>query len=337
LVTNLPLPDNIKRPPEMTIKLQEQVVQVRPTSPSLPMTSPLTMESNSNTNVLQGDLERRSANPPQMNSVAMNLTTPSSEAGIPRIVSDQTWISNMLKLLGIEHEQQTAKLAEKPELFNDRLNLEKQFMGKADGLMQDRVQAEIIRQAQATPWDSIKSVLMQMSMMDDLPPAMRESAQQLLQHITGQQLFMTADRSSHFSHLTLFLPLYDEEGAQTAAINIQSRKGKRGEIDAENCRMLFDLNMKSLGDTLVDVQVTNKIVSIQLHNDHPLISQLLEEGRESISNALQKVGYQLSSVKNVPYPEPSKSTDEASVNHSVKSAKSSLYSAKPYKGMDVRI
>lgn len=343
LASNLSLPENVARPPEMTLRLQEQVMQLKPASPTSaliaqpPNQSISNTTASANTNVLQGDHEQRNTNQQPIHVSVNSTMASSSEAGVPRVASDQTWISNILKLLGIEHEQQTAKLTGKPDIFNERLNFEKQFSGKVDGLLHDRIQADIVRQAQATPWDSIKSVIMQMRLMEELPPALRENAQQLLQHITGQQLFMTADRSSHFSHLTLFFPLLDEDGDQTAAINIQSRKGKHGEIDAENCRMLFDLNMNSLGNTLIDVQVTNKIISLQVHNDHPFISQLLEEGRESISEALHKVGYQLSSVKSVPYPEPSNSSEKANINPNVNAAKSSLYSAKPYKGMDVRV
>lgn len=244
-----------------------------------------------------------------------------------------TWVSSVLKALGIEHEQQLLKILEKPELFSQRTQMEKLNL-TADNI-HDRISAELVRQTQYSPLDSMKSLLMQMQASDEFPLSMRENVQQLLQQITGQQLFLAADRSSQFSHMTLFIPLLDENGSQTAAINIQSRKGKRGEIDANNCRLLFDLNMKTLGAALVDVSITNKIISLQVHNDHPLISELLASSKEEMTAAFQQLGYHFSSVKCVPFPE--KSVKDTNEQFNGNGVKASLYNSRPYKGVDIRV
>ncbi|MBW7462294.1 hypothetical protein K0U00_50405, partial [Paenibacillus sepulcri] len=109
-----------------------------------------------------------------------------------------------------------------------------------------------------------------------VPQALKDTAQQLVQHITGQQLLLTPERTaSLFSHVTLFIPMQGQDGSQTASVHIQTRRGRKGELDAENCRLLFDLRMNTLGETVVDVQVVNKIVSLNLWNDHPAIAELL--------------------------------------------------------------
>lgn len=330
--------------------------------------------------------------------ITTEATAPSQNTG------SANWISNMLKLLGINHEQLTASLgsrasmsggtelqqqASQPQASQPQASAAGQQAqgssqakqaqttqtgqsaqtgqvqasatqgGHSQGLtvhglneaQHNQVlgstastQAPQLGQAQSAPpailLDNVKSLLLQLNQVADLPQAVRDSAQQLLQHITGQQLFLSTDRSSHFAHMTLFIPLYDENGGQTAAINIQSRKGQHGGLDPKNCRMVFDLNMQHLGETLIDVNVTNKIVSLQMHNDHPMIGQLLEEGRASIHTALQDIGYQLSSLTHTPFPsdsEPSQAEDAPSNVAASLLSRSSIYNVKPYKGLDVRI
>jgi hypothetical protein len=146
--------------------------------------------------------------------------------------------------------------------------------------------------------ESLKSALMSLASGADVPPQVKETAQQLIGQITGQQLLLSPERNnSVFTHVTMFIPLKDASGEQTASVQIQTRRGRRGELDADNCRLLFNLSMSSIGDTLVDVQITDKIVSLQLWNDHPAIAGLVEGSREELSARLGGVGYQLLSMR----------------------------------------
>lgn len=333
------------------------------------------------------------------------MVATASQGGAP----GTSWISNVLKLLGINHEQLAASLSSRAasggvadiqqQLSHSQpqpqINVaaqqaqqgmspaqqaqtaqtaqtahtgqaEQAQLAQAQATTQTQAQVQAAQGAQSqggamnveantanqtiqanqapTPsailLDNVKSMLLQLNQMADLPQAVRDSAQQLLQHITGQQLFLASDRASQFAHMTLFIPLYDEHGSQTAAINIQSRKGQHGGLDPKNCRMVFDLNMQHLGETLIDVNVTNKIVSVQMHNDHPIIGQLLEEGRAAIQEALLNIGYQLSSLTHAPFPnedDPANAEAEPSNIAASLLSRSSIYNVKPYKGLDVRI
>jgi hypothetical protein len=169
----------------------------------------------------------------------------------------------------------------------------------------------------------------------------KEQVQQALQNITGQQLLLTPDRSAVFSHITLFVPFHNGEGEQTASIHVQSRKGKKGEIDAHNCRLLFDLRMKSIGDTLVDVQVYDRKVQLQIHNDHPFMNNLIEKYRDEIEAGLANSGYTLVTMRCAPFPELQAPSAEGRVQdetaqRSPKSA-AAAYHIKPYRGVDIRV
>ncbi|MFC0328765.1 flagellar hook-length control protein FliK [Paenibacillus sepulcri] len=185
--------------------------------------------------------------------------------------------------------------------------------------------------------DTLKSALITLAAGDDVPQALKDTAQQLVQHITGQQLLLTPERTaSLFSHVTLFIPMQGQDGSQTASVHIQTRRGRKGELDAENCRLLFDLRMNTLGETVVDVQVVNKIVSLNLWNDHPAIAELLESSRPEMNEALQKAGFQLLSLRATPMPDRSRQGEDGSSVEDSSAAVVPAWSMKPYKGVDFR-
>ncbi|MBO7747931.1 flagellar hook-length control protein FliK [Paenibacillus sp. MWE-103] len=185
--------------------------------------------------------------------------------------------------------------------------------------------------------ESLKSALMSVAASNDVPPAIRDAAQQLVSHITGQQLLMTPEKNGAlFSHMTLFLPLNGPDGSQTASVHIQTRRGRKGELDGDNCRLLFDLRMHTLGDTVVDVQVVNKIVNLQLWNDHPATERLLETSRGELDEALSKAGYALLTLRAEPMPE--RMAERLNGQDGTKATADGLeWAAKPYKGVDIRV
>lgn len=258
------------------------------------------------------------------------------------------WIGRLLKALGVEHEQQLAPRHERASSGGPSdLPLHARAAGgdaqpPASSTPQAQAAAE---QPQTQTADTLKGMLLSLSAADDAPAAIREGAQQLVQQVTGQQLLLTPDRAAMFSHMTLMLPLVNSQGSQTAAVHIQSRKGARGELDSSNCHLIFDLNMKTLGNTLIDVQVTDRIVGLRVHNDFPEVAELLEEHRDDIREGLEKVGYQFLSLKVLPYPEPaaaaassgSSSDSPGSRDGGAAARAASLYNTKPYKGVDLRV
>lgn len=180
--------------------------------------------------------------------------------------------------------------------------------------------------------DTLKGVLLQVLSSQDAPPALKEAAQQVIQHLTGQQLLLNTDRTAPFAQITLFIPLHGSDGEQTASVHIQSRRGRKGELDATNCRLLFDLDMKFLGQTLIDVQVVDRIVSLNFRNDQPFAAELFEGTKQELAQAVSSIGYQLLSVKTEPLPLDSLPAAEDSVQGTA-----AEYTPQVYKGVDMRI
>ncbi|MDT0122251.1 DNA ligase [Paenibacillus sp. RRE4] len=214
------------------------------------------------------------------------------------------WVGRVLKLLGAEHEQQAVHGA----------------------AMQPRVGEA----ASPANTDSLKGLLLQLASSDSAPAALKDAANQAIQYLTGQQLLLTTDRGAAFAQMHWFIPITGPDGEQTASVQIQSRRGPRGELDASNCRLLFDLEMRSLGHTLVDVHVVNNIVSLRVLNDREEMGALLESGREVIHQSLDKLGYQLLTFRAEPWP----AGQEPGMERKITAAD---YSPERYKGVDFKV
>ncbi|CAM3848574.1 MULTISPECIES: hypothetical protein [Paenibacillus] len=180
--------------------------------------------------------------------------------------------------------------------------------------------------------DSLKGVLLQVIASPDTPPALKEAAQQIVQHLTGQQLLLNTDRTAPFAQVTMFIPLHGPGGEQTASVHIQSRRGRKGELDATNCRLLFDLDMKHLGHTLIDVQVVDRIVSLSFRNNQEWTAELFQAMRQELASGIASIGYQLLSVKTEPMPEGPQQIGEQAVQGTAAD-----YTPQAYKGVDMRI
>ncbi|MGO4729899.1 DNA ligase [Paenibacillus sp. 2KB_22] len=214
------------------------------------------------------------------------------------------WVGRVLKLLGAEHEQQAVHGAAAQPRVGDA--------------------------ASPANADTLKGLLLQLASSEGAPAALKDAAGQAVQYLTGQQLLLTTDRSATFAQMHWFIPITGPDGEETASVQIQSRRGARGELDASNCRLWFDLDMKSLGPTLVDVHVVNNIVSLRVLNDREGMGPLLESGREIIHQALDKLGYQLLTFKAEPWPVGQEPGAERKM-------RASDYSPERYKGVDLKV
>ncbi|GAA3406701.1 hypothetical protein ACFFNY_24675 [Paenibacillus hodogayensis] len=255
--------------------------------------------------------------------------------------SEDHWIGRLLKAVGMDNEHQISRAVARAEHGAPPAHVTAgdALPGADAGPTTGAPSAgELQRHAAA---DSLKSVLLQLGASQAVPEALREQAQQAVQHITGQQLLLSADRSAVLTHVTLLLPVRHEGGEQTAAVHVQSRKGRKGEIDAQNCRLLFDLNMHTLGSTLVDVQVYDRKVYLQVHNDTPVLGLLLERYRGEIEQGLLGNGYRCMSLQCSPFPKPAQPDGVDGMTEAASAAMpggaASAYRVKPYKGVDMRV
>ena len=279
---------------------------------AFPESAPSRQQSNSTVAINQ----RNNIGPATQASKPGQTASPNVSQTSPQDGSGTSWLGQMMKWIGVDHERMLAtatiqqeahasakasateplaaadgQAAQAMKAASDGRMPTSAGQGRAASLLFDRNQqqtaalASIIQDSvaphgegtKAGTADTLKSALLNLAASDDVPQPLRDTAQQLVSHITGQQLLLSPEKNgSLFSHVTLFIPMKGPDGSQTASVHIQTRRGRKGELDGDNCRLLFDLRMKTLGETVVDVQVVNKIVNLHVWNDHPASEQLID-------------------------------------------------------------
>lgn len=130
----------------------------------------------------------------------------------------------------------------------------------------------------------------------ELPAAIREKAEGLMHRITGQQLLHTNESQSL---MTLFyqIPVHFKEWKSDLMMKWDLKQNPAGEIDEDYSRILFYLDLQYLKETVIDMNVQNRIVTIKIINDHMFVNQLVPKFKELLKERLEEFDYKLSSVK----------------------------------------
>ncbi|MGG4453622.1 hypothetical protein [Brevibacillus porteri] len=238
------------------------------------------------------------------------VTTDAGQKVIPQMVSQAPGstaanpIAELFRHLGVTHERE--------------------LMGQA--FSQGAIDSHSLKQM-----DTVKSLLLQISQApaQALPTALREAADQLLQQVTGQQLMMVQPSNQALSQIVMQIPIRQADGDETAFVQIESKKKGSGQLDPENCRLFFHLELQSMGTTMIDVSIVNRIVNLQIFNDTPWVEALIQGSKDRFADQLQDVGYHLSAMRVQPVPaERVKSTSPIQTKGPILA---------DYKGVDLRV
>jgi cell pole-organizing protein PopZ len=216
-----------------------------------------------------------------------------SEAG--ETVLSPTKIKEFLSSLGLSYEQQLA------EAFKGS------FEEKAQTA--DLLKPQLIRLLNENP-----------------PQAVKEAAEQLLNKITGFQLL--SQESGPIQQMIVQVPFV--LGGQMTDVTMQwsGKKTEDGKIDADFCRVLLYLNLENLNETIIDIQVQNRIISIQVFNQNDNLKKMSEQLFPVLKEKLAAIHYQLSAVS---FQVPGKV--QASENKKL----ANLYGKKEYSRVDIKI
>ena len=154
----------------------------------------------------------------------------------------------------------------------------------------------------------------------------KDVAEKMLHRITGLQLL--AQESGPVQQFVVQLPLSIFEKQTDVTIQWSGRKKENGQIDPSFCRVLFYLELENLHDTIVDMQVQNRILKITVMNENEYIKQLAEPYIMELKGNLKRMNYTLSTVE---FTHP----NESSMDENKKST--SYLKSNHYLGVDVRI
>jgi hypothetical protein len=214
------------------------------------------------------------------------------ETGTALLSSEK--IKSFLAALGLSYEQQ----------------LTEAFKGSSEVASEDTLKPQLLRLLNENP-----------------PQPIKEAAEQLLNKITGFQLL--SQEVGPIQQLLVQMPLMLGGKMNELTMQWSGKKTEDGKIDADFCRVLFYLKMEHLHDTIIDMQVQNRIMSIQVFNENPSLKKLSEQHMPLLKTKLAEIDYHLSAV-NFLVP----GSRAAEGNHR---KLSDLYSKKEYSGVDIKI
>ncbi|HEY4554204.1 MAG TPA: hypothetical protein VIG80_13520 [Bacillaceae bacterium] len=158
-------------------------------------------------------------------------------------------------------------------------------------------EGELARGGQPSPdlRDSLKPLLVQFVQEHaETAHKARETAEQLLFRLNGQQL-LSQDHGP-IQHIMYEMPL--PLGKEPVSLTMQwmGRQRDNGSIDPDHCRVLFYLNLESLKETIVDVHIQNRVLTVNVINGSMDLRNLAEPLIADLKHGLKEMDYILSAV-----------------------------------------
>ena len=127
------------------------------------------------------------------------------------------------------------------------------------------------------------------------PATVKELADQIVNRITAQQII--SQENGPIQNLLLTLPLNMGNYETDITLQWSGRKRKDGSIDPDYCRILFYLDLEQLQETLIDMQVQNRVIKISVLNERSeWIQDLAEPFIHTLREKLEEMDYKLSGI-----------------------------------------
>jgi len=128
----------------------------------------------------------------------------------------------------------------------------------------------------------------------NITPQMKEAAEMLMTRMNGMQL--SSGENGHQHQLIMQVPLEFFGKKMDATLQWNGRMKDNGKIDANYARVLFYLQMASMQETVIDMQVQNRVVTVTVFNENSEIQSLAEPLKAALKIGLAEKNYQLSGV-----------------------------------------
>lgn len=213
----------------------------------------------------------------------------------PQTVKEQ--MQNLIKTLGLTYEHDAVKLLKHHEGEN------------------------------ITKIETLKPLLIQL-LREETPFQIKDTAEKLLYKITGFQVL--SQEVGPIQQYVFQIPISFWNKKTDLTMQWSGRKTDNGKIDANFCRVLFYLNLEYLQETIVDLQVQNRVMNISIINERNDIKMFATPLIANLKEGLAKIDYHLSSV----------TFEKSAANRQINEKKDTLSSIlvpNKFSGVDFRI
>lgn len=186
--------------------------------------------------------------------------------------------------------------------------LEQQLMQKLDGEVVKQALQQVVRHlgfnfehqlaqlnhSKATVMDALKPQLLALLQDTSISKAVRDGAESMLLRMNAPVLSATEQGAQQQFMMQVPLELFGKKLDTT--LHWEGQMTDDGEINPDFARVLFYLNLEALNETVVDMQVQNKIVTITIFNDTPNVQKLGVAFEQKLKEGLQAQEYRLSGI-----------------------------------------
>lgn len=210
-----------------------------------------------------------------------------------RSFQSQHFYSVLMEALGVKNDHQI----ENSGLHQQRFLLHVQQLLQSLGTNNEALIKQFVTQQENVPLfnvqQTIKALLLQVIQEERAP---LESMQQLVHYINGLQL-QTREENNIFQ-VYLQLPGAKLGLPDDLFMQFESRKTKDDKIDADFCRILFFLQLNHLKETIIDMNIQKRIITLTIYNefsDH--LPKRIKPLREALSKGLERIDYRLSNIR----------------------------------------
>lgn len=133
----------------------------------------------------------------------------------------------------------------------------------------------------------------------NIPPQMKEAAEMLMTRMNGMQL--SSGENGHQHQLIMQVPLEFFGKKMDATLQWNGRMKDNGKIDANYARVLFYLQMASMQETVIDMQVQNRVVTVTVFNENSEIQSLAEPLKAALKIGLAEkiINFQVCLLNNL--------------------------------------
>ncbi|WP_282171646.1 hypothetical protein [Cytobacillus firmus] len=175
--------------------------------------------------------------------------------------------------------------------------------------------------------DTLKPLLMGF-LTEEPAHAAKDAAERLLHKITGFQAL--SQESGPLQHFIFQLPVSLWGKISDMTMQWSGRRTEGGNIDPNHCRVIFYLDLEHLNETIIDLQVQNRIINISVINGHSGIKDLTAPFAAELKANLLKLNYKLSSVS-------FQELESAGDSLSARETMTSIVQANQFSGVDIKI
>ncbi|MFC5588446.1 hypothetical protein ACFPRA_06090 [Sporosarcina soli] len=152
--------------------------------------------------------------------------------------------------------------------------------------------------------DAVKPQLVKLLQSSMLSSAVREATENVVMRMNGPLLQSGETGVQH--QLVMQVPLDILGKRIDSTLQWRGRMKENGQIDSDFARVLFYLDLASMNQTVIDMQVQNRVVTVTVFNEDDTLQAVALPLQNKLKDGLETAGYRLSGIFFKPFVEEKK-------------------------------